>query len=333
MSAFRLDERDEYPHTPDASPNFNESVYINAFDNHHSVGGWLRLGNRPNEGYAELSVCLYLPDGKIACQFARPPIAGNDAFSAGGLTVAYQTENRGLDVSYRGELFVLDDPDILRNPRRMFDTSPRVSADIQWNVAPASPLHGGEPDDASQQTMYGRDFSLGHFNQHIQAVGEIRVADAHWTFGGHGWRDHSWGPRFWQAIHAYRLFIANLGDGYGFMLLKISDAGGRSRRLGVLLVNGIYEEIEDLDVRIHWTDARDPSSVWIGARTHERTAIIEGKILSLAPLRNRRQTELGTLETRIAEGLTRFRWNGHRGLGMTEFIERVEDGRYVGFPL
>ena len=35
---FRLDPADELPHTPDASPSWNESVYGNAFDPVHQVG-------------------------------------------------------------------------------------------------------------------------------------------------------------------------------------------------------------------------------------------------------------------------------------------------------
>ena len=39
------------------------------------------------------------------------------------------------------------------------------------------------------------------------------------------------------------------------------------------------------------------------------------------------------LVSRIAEGFTRFTWNGEVGYGMTEYIERIEDGKLVGFPL
>jgi hypothetical protein len=73
-SGFRIEPQDEYTHAPDAAANFNESVYMNAFDAAQRLGGWMRLGNRVNEGYAELSVCLYLPDGRVACRLrlARP---------------------------------------------------------------------------------------------------------------------------------------------------------------------------------------------------------------------------------------------------------------------
>ena len=53
---------------PDDDQNYNESRYYNFFDPRPSYGrsvagcGW---GNRPNEGYAEMTVCLYLPDGRV----------------------------------------------------------------------------------------------------------------------------------------------------------------------------------------------------------------------------------------------------------------------------
>ena len=81
----RLLPRDEYTHTPDAAANYNESMYFNVFDHRTQVGGWFRIGNRPNEGYAEMSVCLYLPGGRVAFMFGRPKIANNDAMNAGGV--------------------------------------------------------------------------------------------------------------------------------------------------------------------------------------------------------------------------------------------------------
>ena len=84
----RLLPEDEYTHTPDAASNYNESMYFNVFDAKTKVGGWFRIGNRPNEGYAEMSVCLYLPGGRVGFMFARPKISNNDAMDAGGLKSA-----------------------------------------------------------------------------------------------------------------------------------------------------------------------------------------------------------------------------------------------------
>ena len=135
-------------------------------------------------------------------------------------------------------------------------------------------MHGGEPVNDAAQTMYGRDFSRGHFNQHSRVHGEIRVGSEMFPIDGHGWRDHSWGPRYWQAIYWYRLFLANFPNGDGLMLLKITDEAGKSRRVGVLLVDGQYEDIVDMDLATEWTDQKDPRRVEIGVRTANRKAVI-----------------------------------------------------------
>lgn len=333
MDRFRLEPKDEYNHVPDASPNFNESVYTNAFDPAQRMGGWMRLGNRVNEGYAELSVVLYLPDGRVACQFGRPRITANDKFSGGGLSYEVVEPFAHVRMEYAGEVMVLDDPEALRAPDTMFKNAQRLPARVVWDHRGVSPLHGGEPTRPDQQTMYGRDFSLGHFNQHTAIMGRIEVGDQQWSMSAFGWRDHSWGPRQWQVIHFYRLFIANFGDGSGFMLLKIAGKEGRSRRVGVVMVDGAYEEVIDLDVQTDWNDKQDPQRVRIGVRTARRAAVIEGEIVTMAPLRNRRKIGDEVVTSRIAEGFTRFTWDGRVGYGMTEYIERIENGRLIGYPL
>jgi hypothetical protein len=330
---FIMRPEHELMHRPGGSINFNESVYTNGFDAASPVGGWMRLGNRVNEGYAELSVCLYLPDGRIACQFQRPTIGGNDRFAAGGLSYTVNEPLRSVSMIYSGDLIIVENPDDLRDPGELFARGARLPGLVSWQHTAKSPVHGGEPVDDTVQTMYGRDFSLGHFNQHSRVKGEIRVGGESWTIDGHGWRDHSWGPRYWQAIYFYRLFIANFANGDGLMLLKITDKTGHVRRTGVLLVNGQYEEVLDLEVSTDWTEEKDPSFVRLGVLTANRKARIDGEILRLAPLRNRRKVEDGILVSRIAEGFTRFRWGEQVGYGMTEYIERIEDGKLAGFPL
>ncbi|HYN33727.1 MAG TPA: hypothetical protein VES40_13960, partial [Ilumatobacteraceae bacterium] len=90
--AVRLDESDEYMHELGPESNFNESMYINCFDPVQGVGGWFRMGNRANEGTAEMTVCLYLPpdveggNRQVGFMFKRPAIDNNDGFDAAGLT-------------------------------------------------------------------------------------------------------------------------------------------------------------------------------------------------------------------------------------------------------
>ncbi len=333
MSSYLLTAEDEYPHSPSAESCFNESVYMNAFDHRHQWGGWMRLGNRVHEGYAELAVCLYLPDGRIACQFKRPKILDNSRFSAGGLEVTVQEPLQAITMTYRGELMLVSDPDWFRDPKTLFARAPRVSAEVQWVHKGVSPVHGGLPTRDDQETLYGRNFSLGHFNQHTQVTGRLQLGDEHWDLDGLGWRDHSWGPRLWQNILFDRLYMANFDSCHGLMLLKIANGDGQVRRGGVLQVNGKYEEIIDLDIFNEWSDERDPVSFRLSVRTARRAALIEGRILNCAPLRNRREIAGVLTESRIAECFTEYTWGELKGYGMTEYVEVMRDGIPSGYPL
>src|SRR5260370_20297412 len=97
-------------HPADDDPNFNESRYYNFFDAGTGLGGWVRMGNRPNERYAEMTVCLYLPDGRVGFMFKRPPIEGHDAHDAGGLRFEVVAPYEEHHVSYDGEVSLLANP-------------------------------------------------------------------------------------------------------------------------------------------------------------------------------------------------------------------------------
>lgn len=334
MGEYRLEAVDEYSHLPTADTNFNESVYVNGWDIKQKVGLWSRIGNRINEGHAETSICIYLPDGRVACQFLRPEISSNEKHAAAGLEYSVLEPFKSVAMKYSGEAMLLDDPRILRTPKVMFNSAPRVPCRFELTSQGLSPMNGGEPTDPNAETMYGRDFSLGHFNQHTRTVGQITVGDQTWDLDGHGWRDHSWGPRYWTNIYFYRLFIANFGDDRGLMMLKRVDRQGVTHRRGVLMFDNQYEQIVDMDVFTEWDENKDPAAVQLGIRTAKRKVRMEGKIRTVAPLRNHREINGKRLESRIAEAFTDWTWDdGRPGIGITEYIEFIEDGEPVGYPL
>ena len=115
---LRLLPEDDQMHAREDAGNFNESAYYNFHDPACGLGGWVRLGNRPNEGYAEMTTCLYLPDGRVAFWFARPPIADNDAHDAGGLRFEVVRPFEEHRVTYDGPVVVLDDPSAMEDPQR-----------------------------------------------------------------------------------------------------------------------------------------------------------------------------------------------------------------------
>ena len=133
----RLDPADEYMHELGPEPNFNESMYINCFDPVQGVGGWFRMGNRANEGTAEMTVCLYLPGEPrtVAFMFKRPAIDNNDRLAGAGLTWTMVTPFEELRVDYEGRLLVLDDPEQMADPKAAFTANPYAEAEVHLGRA------------------------------------------------------------------------------------------------------------------------------------------------------------------------------------------------------
>jgi hypothetical protein len=332
---LRLEPADEYLHPLEDASNFNESMYFNVYDANERMGGFFRLGNRANEGYAEMTTCLYLPDGRVGFMFARPEIADNDAFDAGGMRFQVIEPFEELRVTYSGKVVMLDEPLQMADPRKAFTENPWVDAEADLSYRGLVGAFGGEPvnDDGSP---LGEDpsggFARGHYEQHVGARGVIRVGDEEWEIDGYGLRDHSWGPRFWQAPWYYRWLTMNFGDDAGFMVSIVTAKDGSARIGGVAFQDGRYRHIHDATIDTEWTgDDRYHEVMRITAHAEDRTYEITGSVLSLIPLRNRRTTPEGDqLVTRISEGLTEWRWDGRSGYGLSEYLDQIVDGEPVG---
>ena len=326
---------DEYTHVPDEAENYNESMYLNAFDLAGECGGWFRLGNRVNEGYAEMSVCIYLPDGRVGFAFGRPRIETNDEMCAGGLRIDVHEPFKHLSVAYEGKVCLLDDPSEMANPRQAFADNPLVEATVALDWYGVSPMYGGKPQYADGREVEeepGKSFAKAHYEQHCRAVGTITVGDEVLEIDGFGLRDKSWGPRYWQALSWYRWLPMVFGEDFAMMVSVIArDAASAPRPGGMVLRDGAYHLITDCSVDAVFDDKGEQTSMEVWARTEAREYRVTGEVLSMIPLRNRRTTPDGELlHTRITEAMTRFECDGRTGIGMSEFLDQVVDGWPVG---
>ncbi|MGA1715440.1 MAG: DUF7065 domain-containing protein [Ilumatobacteraceae bacterium] len=187
----RLDPSDEYMHELGSESNFNESMYINCFDPRHKVGGWFRMGNRANEGYAEMTVCIYLPDGSVGFMFKRPPIENNDRLDAAGLTWTMVKPFEELKIDFLGKVVVLAEPEQMVDPKKAFTDNPYSECEVHITFSGQGrpSMFGGEPDTPHEAP--GEEFAKGHYEQLVEARGTIRVGDQEWDIQGFGLRDHS----------------------------------------------------------------------------------------------------------------------------------------------
>lgn len=332
MVRLRLDPADEYMHEVEEDSTFNESMYFNVYDPEGGVGGFFRLGNRPNEGYAEMTTCIYLPDGRVAFMFDRPKISGNEAFDAGGMRFGVGEPFSRLRVDYEGKVIKLSDPSVLADPRKAFTDSPWDECAVSLDYRAVSPMYGGEPERDGGADGFGSGFARGHYEQHVGARGSIRVGDDEWEIDGYGLRDHSWGPRTWQAPWWYRWLTANFGDDGGFVVSIIAGRDGSRVEGGMVLEDGEYRNFTSAQINTVWEGPEQyHRQIHVTASTADRTYEIEGEVLTLVPLRNRRKSPDGEeMLTRISEGMTRWHLDGATGYGLSEYLDQIVDGAPVG---
>jgi|TARA_B110000263_G_scaffold240988_1_gene244743 hypothetical protein len=330
----RLEPEDEYNHTPDESLNYNESMYFNLFDHEQRMGGWFRLGNRPNEGYAEMTCCLYLPDGTVGFMFGRPSILDNNSFKAGGMVFEVTEPFKRLQVEYKGKVLLLNKPQQMMNPKEAFTSNPTVDTEVSLDILGESPMFGGETlkrDGSSMDIDPEKSFSKAHYEQHISGKGSIKVGGKEFFIQGLGLRDKSWGPRYWQALEWYRWLTINISKEIGFMFSIVHQAEGIERRGGLVFIDNEYQIIRDCDIQTIYDENDCQTSLNAWAKTDQGEYEVEGHILSLIPLRNRRTTPEGeSLTTRIAEGMTEYTYQGIIGYGMSEYLDQIIDGKPIG---
>jgi len=307
-------------------PTFNESMYFNVYDPSKHMGGFMRIGNRANEGYAEMTVCLYLPDGRVAFMFNRPKISDNSAFDAGGLRFEVVRPFEELHVSYQGSVVLLDDPLQMAEPRTAFKENPSAQAEISLAFGGLSSMFGGESDETHEAE--GEEFARGHYEQLVSGVGSITVGDDTWEIDGFGLRDHSWGPRTWQAPWYYRWLTANFGPNFGFMASRVARKEGPGTRGGFVWDGTAMHYCNDVEISTGWRGEDSyHDTVTVALRSGDQEWKAVGKVLSLIPLRNRREGMI----TRISEGMTCWTTDDQRvGYGLSEYLDQIIDGSPVG---
>ena len=310
-----IQPEDDYTHPLGPEPNFNESVYFNFFDPRQNRGGFVRIGNRANEGYAEMTVIVWNPDGSALFNYKKPEITSNDGWNAGGLRVDVLEPAERVRTTYEGKALFMTDPRAMQDPSRAFRENTRVPLHIELEHRAAGPMYGhvGEPGD-------GNDFARAHTEQHMSVAGTIRLGeDEPLPFAGWGLRDHSWGPRFWQSTPSYRWITGNFGDDLGMVLTTNGDGEGR----------GVFHEGEELVrvSRVALSAEYEPGTRYHRALRAEceledgSERIVTGEVMGYIPLRNRR----AGANTHVGEGMTRYTLDGARtGYGLSEFLDQAE---------
>ena len=316
-----LSPGDDYTHPLGPESSFNESMYFNFFDRHRGVGGFVRLGNRANEGRAEMTVTVYLPDGRVLFNFGRPAIDNNDSFDAGGMQFEVLCPGQRLRTTYNGPVVELDEPRQMSDPKRAFADNPMRRLVLDLVHEAVGPMYGSAGGSKEDKLPDDQQFAKAHYEQHMKVSGSLVLGDETIAIDGHGLRDHSWGPRYWQAIEGYEWLTMNFGDDLGAMV-SIVRRGPDDVKIGGVIVEG--DNVDPVVAVTLEADYEDNGLYHRGLRVKLTTGSgrkldISGKVRGFIPLRNRR----GGMTTHIGEGMTQWTMEGRSGYGLSEFLRQV----------
>ena len=204
----------------------------------------------------------------------------------------------------------------MTDPSRAFKENPFKELELDLTHEAVGPMYGhvGEAKDDNQ-------FARSHYEQHMRVKGTLRVAgEDEVRIDGHGLRDHSWGPRYWQATPSYRWITGNFGDDLG-MIVRTNGKGEGG---------GLFHRGQEL-VRIK--SAKLETEYEPGTKFHKslkarleledgQVQTLEGTVTGFLPMRNRRS---GT-NTHIGEGMTTYTLDGKRvGYGLSEYLDQPDE--------
>jgi hypothetical protein len=317
---------DEFMHPPTDHPQFNESAYYNLVDDDSGFALLIRMGNRINEGHAEVTVLVYLPDGGAAIRFDRAAITNNDAFDAAGLKFEVVEPLQTIDVTFDGTAYRLGKGTDLADPKQAFTTSPVVPLKLALrydNLVPVYGLGGGSGIQGAEGAI-----AVGHYQGPCRVAGWVEIDGARKDIAGLGYRDHSWGPRKWQGPAYWRWLSCMADDKNGFVAWtqKIGDV--RSPGNGMLLRDGVAELVTKVEITSEYGEQPHyPTAMAVSMWTESGEQVsATGEVFHNVPLRHRRDG----LTARLAEVLVKFDIGGSVGYGICEYHDLVIDGVPAG---
>lgn len=322
-------DADEHPHEAD-HPHFNESFYFNFVDPGNGLYGLMRVGNRLNEGHGEVTVLLFLPDGKAAFRYVKPAVTV-PTFDLGGVSVEIVKPHREVRIRYTGDIHVMADGRALEDPRSAFADSPIEHIDIDVLFTTTAPSRGWMHGVTTSPIDVDATFAPSHYEAPGRLTGRIRVGTRDFAVDGHGVRDHSWGPRTWQGPEYYRWISVNAPDGDTFVawLMKLD---GLVRHWGFLFRDGEMHELAELSVRTRYGAPPElyPQTVTIQATAGPHQVTLTGERVALVPLRHHKKGDAST--ARLSELVFCYDGLGDApAYGVAEFHDLITDGHFTGY--
>ncbi len=309
---------DDFMHPLSEHPQHNESMFFNFFDIRQGLGGFVRIGNRANEHHAEMTFCVFLPEGDVLMQWGKPQIDSNERLNAAGMKMRVIEPGRRLAVSYAGKAVRIRNPDDMREPGKAMRNNPALDSRLKLEAIGTGPMIGDREGSADSVIFLE---GVGHYQQPMAYRGELIVGNDRWELNAVGVRDHSWGPRIWHSIYRDRSLWLTFGPQLAVIACKTwLDASKPPDEMGCVIENGRVKRLRSISMRTHFrpgTYYHDEVRLDV-VDVDGRSMSFDGKVLTYVPLRHRRE---GQETIYLGQAMTLFTSGDQTTLGLSEYFD------------
>ncbi|HXW33435.1 MAG TPA: hypothetical protein VEJ87_02580 [Acidimicrobiales bacterium] len=318
-----LDASHDLAHPVESDLAWSESYYFNAYDPPSDSGFFTRIGIRPCEGTADVSLSVWIPgDGVGEYRAVRDERGMPDT----ELTVGAVTFRMSEPMS-RWHISMAADASV-RTSRRS-ETNPRqVPVELEATFDALTPAVGTDGRGSGHRSSEAASAAAssvgkGHLEQAGRWTGSVTVdGERHEFTDARGNRDKSWGPRRWGGPLMWRWFSINVGDDLHFGGIRIGTAAGDLHR-------GWVWDGENATGVTKWDLRTETEEDGI---THKETKVIasdklgrrhelQADILRVASVRSSSSSQRSTL---LNEGLARWNYCGRTGYGIVEYLHQLD---------
>jgi hypothetical protein len=328
MTTQKLSASDEDMHEPTVDPDFNESAVFHFVGSTDQPTMLMRIGNRVNQGFAEVTVLGMMPGGRAFMHFDRAPLADNSGFAASGLRFEVVEPLATWRVRFDGEVRTMKKSSELEDPRTVFSTNPTMPLHLDLVYTDVSRMYGyGSAHGGSG--FGGDDTAIGtaHYHGLVRATGEIVLGGSATALTGHGFRDHSWGPRRWQGPLYWRWIGAMVDEDNWFEAWswRLEDAAPPD--FAAVCRDGEFQITDDVTFRTtHGPAPHYPERIRLTLGMPNGPLDLDVRQVAFLPTRQRREG----VTARILEMRVETELFGRPAVGMGEFHDRIVDGVPAG---
>lgn len=300
------------PHKPSQDPSWQESDCYWFYDPAQGVGGFHRIGQKPNRNTGQLMLFVFKVGGE---RFVLNSAPRNEL----ELTPDSRQARKQIVGSHTAE-------SLGAGRMRYIWDEPESSASLEFYESFYKPRNW--PAAGANSARFEQSInSDGHLECGGRLRGTVRIGRSSYEIDALAHRDRSWGNRHASApmMHRYRMYSGTCGEALSFASFYLDFNEDQPISMGFVDRSGVQEDIVNLRVAVTFDyDGLSPiGSIGIMTLASGEKLRIEGKVVQgfLTPLPG--------VMNHSQDNISTFEYDGHKGFLDLELSTNPGRGSYT----